>query len=138
MGKNPDDLDEIFQALVEVEASGKAYNGEICHSPIGLITSSWPAIKRIRADRKAQSVPSNSATIESNSQEERDRALGEVRRYVNSLEVSATTELHLEVETEIKRQRPKMGEIRKDTLIFQSFLEAIVAAKLGLELPESN
>lgn len=139
--KNPEDLNEIneiYDTLVEIETTGKAYDGQPCRSPIGLITSSWPAIKRIRATRKADSLRHNTPIVETSALKEQESFLQQVQFYVSSLKPSDIDALHNAVESEIRKARPNIGEIRKDTRIYVSFLETVVATRLGLEVPETN
>lgn len=136
--ENPGDLDEIYAALVEIESTGKTYNGRDCYSPIGLIASSWASIKRIRATRKADAARHSPPSVDSSTRKDRDEFLKEVRSYLSLLDPSEKEQLHLDVESEIRKTRPAIRDIQRESLMFQSFLEAMIAAKLRRELPETN
>ena len=134
----PGDLDEIYHCLIEIESTGKTYNGQVCYSPIGLISSSWPSIKRIRQAKTNNPEQNFKSPIDPLAEQNRECILADIQNYISSLNQQEAEELHRIVETEIRKARPQIGEFSRDSRIYQSFLETTVASRLGQEIPESN
>ncbi len=134
--KYPDDLEDIYQTLEELETTGKDFNGNPCGSPIGLIYSSWAAIRKIRLNKISQN--SNSTFVSSDETEQEKNFKRDSDLYLSSLSQRDLDELHRFIENEILRSRPNIGEIRRDSRIYESFLKEAVANRLGIELPENN
>lgn len=88
--------------------------------------------------RKRSATNHSAPLVDSTANKAREDILQEVQSYVSSLAPAEAEELHQVVESEIRKTRPNIVEIHRDTRIYQSFLETIVAAKLGRELPETN
>ena len=137
LDKNPDDIDEIYKALVELETTGVDLNGEPCHSPIGLLLSSWNRIKKFRTEKRVI-YNSNIPEISRENERKDEEFKQTVRLFLDNLSSSDLEHFHKTVEIEIRKSRPNIGEIRTDSCIFQSFLESAVANHLGLEIPETN
>lgn len=69
---------------------------------------------------------------------ERENFSQQISDYLRSLPSAEREILESQTEKEIRKERPKLGEIRKDSFIFRSFLEAAVAQQLGIDIPDTN